>query len=329
MPSDDDGIGSQIVPVSQQPVTCRVSAVASVSYEVADEAVLRSLERPANNIVSLSPRRQPHFMAVKEPTSWVPSLLPGPSAEESSGLDFVDLVKTPRAEVQARLQDASTYLMLGCANGVLPRSSSSTATAPVNVRALTRFRNNVTRNLSPAIAVSCSEAMQAAKAATKRRVQELLEQQRAATGAIGGSSGAGPGAIASSAVSQVTCRFVVASASVEQPLETPLPALCVAGVAGEGAAAPVIVVAADVSAVSSPTEAAESAAQQQEAVAPSASHGAPSLSGDDLDALRLQRAEEHLAVALGKAPPARGALTKGAMDAVRGRLAWCNVVNVV
>ncbi|KAG2427672.1 hypothetical protein HXX76_012321 [Chlamydomonas incerta] len=313
-------------------LACRAAAVASVSYDVADAAVLRSLERPTNNIVSLG-SRLPRYIAVKEPTSWVPSSLPGPSAEESSGLDFVDLVNTPRPEVQARLQDAATYLMLGCANGVLqPLSEAAAAASPVNVRALTRFRNNVTRNLSPAVAVACSDAMQAAKAATKRRVQELLEQQRAAMGAInGGGAGAASSSFAGSGagnMAQVPCRFVVAPASAEHPLETPVPALCVNDVdsAGDGAAAPVIVVAADVSAasaaaaraaavVAAPAEAVDSAAER--VLAPAPSHGAPSSSGGDLDALQHQ--SEHHAVGGGGSGRRRGSRGRGLLSGA-GRL---------
>ncbi|KAG2424234.1 hypothetical protein HYH02_015219 [Chlamydomonas schloesseri] len=297
------------------------------------------MERPASvssNIVSLG-SRLPRYIPVREPSSWVPSSLPGPPAEESSGLDFVDLVKTPLPEVQARLQDAATYMMLGCANGALQRVSAAAAAAsPVNVRALTRFRNNVTRNLSPAVALSCSEAMQAAKAATKRRVQELLEQQRAASAAVHGAGAAGPAAtpaaagIAASSVAQVPCRIIVAPASAEQPLETPMPVLCGMGgeaeSAADGAAAPVIVVAADVSAVAAPSDhaaasyvAAPADSDAEHAAAPSATQGVPSSSGDDLDALQ-QHMSEHLHHVVGGGGSGRRRGSRGRGLSGAGRL---------
>lgn len=252
--------------------------------------------------------------------AWIPSKLPGPTADDSSGLDFIDLFDMPMPEVMARVDDAATFRMLGCAQGALhrvPAAAGSPAQpalpAAVNINALTRFRNAWIRNVSPVVAASVRDAMIADRADKKRKAQALLESQKAACVALGSPSATSPSPPAPppspssktrGGSASIKCRFVSAGGGGEQQAvasTSTASAMCGSGgndsaeasasnaPASSASASSLSSSAAGGGAVGNNTAAAAAEEQQQAAsLSPSASVGVPSSTTDgDLDASQL------------------------------------------
>ncbi|KAG2443251.1 hypothetical protein HYH02_009324 [Chlamydomonas schloesseri] len=236
--------------------------------------------------------------------AWIPAKLPGPTAAESSGLDFIDLFDMPLPEVQARVGDAATFRMLGCTDGALARvpaaaTGSPAAPAPVNINALTRFRNAWIRNVSPIVAVSVRDAMIADRAEKKRKAQALLESQKAACAALG-SGASSPASPASSPPASpssktgaggraagVRCRFVAAATAAGEQQQAA--AACGSSSQSASSASPA---EAGGGAVGASAESEQQQQQQQQASSPPAHVGAPSSctvadAEDQLDASQL------------------------------------------
>ncbi|KAG2443427.1 hypothetical protein HXX76_001785 [Chlamydomonas incerta] len=236
--------------------------------------------------------------------AWIPTKLPGPTASESSGLDFVDLFDMPLPEVMARVDDAATFRMLGCTRGALhrvPAAAGSPAQpappAAININAMTRLRNAWIRNVSPVVALSVRNAIIADRIEKQRKAQALLDEQKAACAGLGSSSSSAASPVtckAGGGGAAVKCRFVSAGHSQAAAATSPTHAAAPCGNGGGSERAEAFASAAPGASTSSfvsgagsgavGTNIAPPEAEQQQAASPATSVGAPSCTADsDMD----------------------------------------------